>query len=154
MLLRRFQPEDAEAVSRLIVEVLRSVNVHEYSVEAVEAMIPSFTPDKLTDQAGHQYTIVCLQGGDLVGTAALDGDRVRNVFVAVQRQRRGIGRALMADLEAQARANQRSRVYLHASLSAESFYRRLGYQTRRRVEREVEGFPVPVIHMEKELSTA
>lgn len=152
MLVREFAPEDAEQLSRLIVRNLRRVNIQDYSSEAIEALVPFYTPQKLIDEAMNQYTIVCVDGDELVGTASLDGDRVRNVFVASDKHRRGIGRLLMAHMEARARENDLTSLYLHSGLSAQGFYRALGYQALERVERELDGIPVPDIKMEKHFS--
>lgn len=152
MLLRQFTPEDADLLSRLIIRNLRRVNIRDYSAEAVEALVPFFTPERLIENSKHQYTIVCTRGAELVGTASLDGDRVRTVFVAVDMHGRGIGRTLMAEIETHARENGVSRLYLHAGLSAQGFYERLGYDVIQRVERELEGIPIPDIKMEKVLS--
>jgi GNAT superfamily N-acetyltransferase len=154
MLVREFAPEDAERLSRLIVRNLRRVLIRDYSPEAIEALAPFFTPARLIDVARNQHVIVCVRGADPVGIASLDGDRVRNVFVDVDMHRQGIGRLLMAHLEAYARENNVTRIYLHAALSAQAFYRALGYETVERIERELDGVPIPDIKMEKDLSKA
>lgn len=150
--VRQFVAEDAEGLSRLILRTLRTVNIQDYSSEAIEALAPSFTPEKLIAASKQVHMIVCLEGEDLVGTASLDGDRVRTVFVDVERQKGGIGRQLMVSLEITARGKNLDRVELYASLSAEGFYRQLGYARIERIDRKVGGFPVPVIKMAKGLA--
>jgi GNAT superfamily N-acetyltransferase len=152
MLVRKFTPEDAEMLSRLITRNLRLVNIRDYSPEAIEALLPHYTPDKIIDLSKNGYMVVCIHEDELVGTAFLDGDRVRNVFVDVDMHKSGIGRFLMADLEAHAIEKNLMSIYLHAGLSAEGFYRKLGYETIERIDRELNGFPLPVIKMEKALS--
>lgn len=149
--MRQFAPEDADSLSRLIVENLRRVNVRDYSAAAIEAMVPFYTPAELIEKARQQYMIVCVDGDDVIGTAALDGNKVRNVFVAVDRHRQGIGRLMMDYLESHAREQGLTDVYLHASPSAEGFYAGLGYRTVARIDRELNGNPAPLIKMEKQL---
>ena len=151
MVVRDFVSGDAELLSRLIVQNLRQVLIQDYSSEAIEALALSFTPEKLIDDAGRQFTLVGMLGADLVGTASLANDRIRSVFVDVSRHGTGLGRQLMADLESYARQRRLDRVYLMAGLSACGFYERLGYRTVERIEHVMDGHPVPVIHMEKEL---
>jgi N-acetylglutamate synthase-like GNAT family acetyltransferase len=98
---------------------------------------------------------VALDEGTGVGYAALlleaDGTgHIRQVSVRPALQGRGIGRALMAECEAEARRLGLPLVWLNARMTAEGFYRRLGYTT-------VSGtFPsgrtgVPHVRMEKRL---
>ncbi len=151
MVVREFVSGDAEGLSRLIDENLRQVLIQDYPRKAIEALAISFTPEKLIEDAERQVTLVGTIGSDLVGTASLADDRIRSVFVDVTRHGAGIGRQLMADLESYARQRGLGRVYLMAGLSACGFYERLGYRSVERVEHEMDGNPVPVIHMEKEL---
>lgn len=151
MLIREFAPEDAERLSRLILQNLRQVNIRDYSRDGIEALVPFYTPAALIDKARDHLMIVCLRGGALVGTASLDGPKVRNVFVDIDMHGQGIGRLLMAHIESCARENHVTRLYLHAGPSALGFYTKLGYETVERIEREVDGSPVPVIRMEKDL---
>lgn len=148
---REFQAEDAEKLSRLVIRTLREVSSQEYSQGAIQALIPSFTPDKLLKKATSQYMIVCVDGEDLLGVASLDRDRVRNVFVSADMQRRGMGRTLMAKIESKARESGLGRIYLHSALSAQSFYEAMGFTAKAPIDRELNGFPLPEIEMEKHL---
>lgn len=151
MLIRRFTAEDAEQLSQLIKRTLRNVNSRDYSMDAIESLIPFFTPESLIQQASEQYMIVCIDEGELVGVASLDGDRVRTVFVDADRQRLGIGKLLMADIEARAIETHQTWLYLHAALSAENFYQALGYKSIGPIDRELNGFPVPEVETAKML---
>ena len=153
MKVRDFEPEDAEEVSQLIIRNLRQVLSQDYPSEAIEALMPSFVPEKLIEHSESEFTLVGTLGNNVVGTAALATDRVRNVFVDVARHKSGIGKGLMAAIEAEARRQQLKRVYLMSGLSSFGFYERLDYRIVKQIDRELNGVPVPVIHMEKELVT-
>jgi len=78
--------------------------------------------------------VVAMLHGAVVGTASLivDGStagHVRLVAVAHTTRESGIGRTLMMAVEEEARARGLDRLWLNARLSAEGFYRRLGYAT-------------------------
>ena len=150
--IREFQAEDAESLSSLVIRTLRIISSQEYAQGAIEALVPFFTPGELLAKASSQYVIVCVLGGQLVGVASLDGDRVRNVFVSADMQRRGIGRTLMARIEAKARDNGEKTIYLHSALSAQSFYEALGFTAKAPIDRELNGIPLPEIEMEKHLT--
>jgi N-acetylglutamate synthase-like GNAT family acetyltransferase len=149
MEVRRFKLEDAEELSQLIVRNLQQVLIPDYQREAIEALMPFYTPEKLIERSKHQYTLVGTLGNGLVGTASLDHDRVRNVFVDVARHRRGIGKKLMAAIEACAQEQHLNKIYLMSGLSAYGFYEKLGYKILKRFDRNLNGIPIPEIQMEK-----
>jgi N-acetylglutamate synthase-like GNAT family acetyltransferase len=152
MYLRNFSTEDAEQLSRMIARTLLKVNGRDYSTGAIEELIPFFTPERLIETASEQYMVVCVHEGDVVGVASLDGDRVRNVFVDADLQRQKIGTLLMREIEAHALESHQTRLYLHSALSAEYFYRALGYESMGPIDRELKGHPVPEVKMSKRLS--
>jgi N-acetylglutamate synthase-like GNAT family acetyltransferase len=151
MIVRNFEPEDAEKLSQLIVQNLQQVLIQDYPTEAIQALMPFFTPEKLIEGSEHHLTLVATLENDLVGTVSLDYDQVRNVFVAVERHRRGIGKKLMAAIEASAQEQQRKKIYLMSGLSSSGFYEKLGDKIVKRFDRDLNGIPVPEIQMEKVL---
>jgi N-acetylglutamate synthase-like GNAT family acetyltransferase len=153
MEVRNFEPEDAEKLSQLIIQNLRQVLIQDYPNEAIEALMPFYTPEKIMESSKHQFTLVGMLGNDLVGSASLDYDRVRNVFVDVARHRRGIGKKLMAAIEAYAQEQHLKKIYLMSGLSAYGFYEKLGYKIVKRFDRDLNGIPIPEIQMEKALVT-
>jgi GNAT superfamily N-acetyltransferase len=89
---------------------------------------------------------VAVDDGRVVGTVALDGHRLK--AMAVDGQRRGVGRRLVGSLEDEARARGISRIELHARVTARGFYAKLGYFEEGNTFIEV---TVPHIAMWKEL---
>jgi ribosomal-protein-alanine N-acetyltransferase len=83
---------------------------------------------------GHYYR-VAVQDGEVVGYAGLavtapDEAAVQNIAVRRDRQRRGIGEALLADLLAEADRRGASRVFLEVAVDnqpAQRLYRRYGF---------------------------
>lgn len=153
MLVRRFALDDAEHLSRMIIRNLQIVNIRDYSREAIDALVLCYSPEKIRHLAKNSYTIVCVDGENIVGMALLEGDRVRNVFVDVEMHGRGIGRLLMAEIEARALDNQLPRIYLYSGIKGEGFYHKLGYKTIAPIELDLDGVPLPLIKMEKETGT-
>ncbi len=68
-----------------------------------------------------------VDAGVVVGTVALAGNKLRAMAVDAGAQTRGIGRFLVAGLEAEARARGITRIVLHARITARGFYAKLGY---------------------------
>jgi N-acetylglutamate synthase-like GNAT family acetyltransferase len=90
--------------------------------------------DMWNDAHPDVHRLAAIEDGDtVVGYSCLlvEGreGQVRQVSVAFDRQRSGIGRALMLETERHARALGLRRLYLNARLKAEPFYHRLGWTT-------------------------
>ncbi|MNP41069.1 putative acetyltransferase [compost metagenome] len=74
-----------------------------------------------------RLALVAILDDEIAGTAALDGNSVRSVFIAPQQQRKGIGQALMARIEETALERGIDALLVPSSITAEAFYTRLGY---------------------------
>lgn len=70
---------------------------------------------------------IAQQGHQLQGTASIGGDTVRTVFASPEAQGRKIGRMLMTAVEAFAADNGTELIRVQSSITAMSFYSRLGY---------------------------
>ncbi len=82
----------------------------------------------------HDIHIGCFEEHQLVGTlvmTAIDRDtvKIRQVAVAEDHQRKGIGRALMTFAEKIAKKHEFSNITLNARTSALPFYLKMGYTT-------------------------
>jgi N-acetylglutamate synthase-like GNAT family acetyltransferase len=151
--LRKFMPEDAEKLSRMIIRNLRQFNIREYSNDVIEALVTYFTTNKLIERAKSKLLLVCAIEEDLIGTATLDADRVRYVFVDMDRHKTGVGRILMDAIESHAQQHGISRIYLSSGLSAIGFYEKLGYREIERYSSDLNGIPFPLVKMDKVLKT-
>lgn len=149
--IRDFDPADAEAVSRVIVRNLELLNIKDYPAQTIQALAKFYTPERLIKESGHCHMVVGHDEAELLGTAAVDVDRVRNVFVAMDRHGEGIGRRLMLAIETYAREQRQSELFLHAVPSARGFYEKLGYEAVGRIEREVGSSKIVEIKMAKHL---
>ncbi len=99
MAIRRFKNQDATAVSELIIENLKTVNIRDYSEELMNTLAAYKTPEQVIESAGKSDAFVAVKRGNILGVAMLKGDRIANMFVQTQTQRRGIGRSLMRRME-------------------------------------------------------
>ena len=123
--IRLATTSDAEAISRMIIRALRETNAADYPAEVIAALIGRFSPERVVQRMQERQVLVALTGSDIVGTAALQGDLVRTVFVDPDWQRQGIGSRLMRTIEAL--ATDVAALTVNASTTAESFYGRLGF---------------------------
>ena len=119
---------DAAAISRVVLAALRESNSQDYPADVIAQVGQSFTPEAITAQLHKRKVFVALLCEDIIGTASLDGDVVRSVFVDPVHQKGGIGRHLMDVIHATAAHAGVKSVLVPSSITAETFYAALGYQ--------------------------
>ncbi|WP_119144405.1 GNAT family N-acetyltransferase [Pseudomonas reidholzensis] len=120
--------DDTEAISRVVIAALRESNSQDYSPDVIAQVEQSFAPEIVRTQLEKRKVFVAVRRENLIGTASLDGDVVRSVFVDPTYQGRGIGRQLMAVIHATAAQAGASVLRVPSSVTAEKFYTTLGYQ--------------------------
>lgn len=147
--IRRFEAGDADEVSRLIIDNLLQVNIHDYGEAVVKQLARFYGPEFLLNyaQAGEMY--VALAGSGIVGTATLQEAWVRNVFVRVDHHRRGIGQRLIGHIEDAACRQAMARLALRANVAAVDFYQKLGYRLVEAREEKVGDALLKTMVMEK-----
>jgi GNAT superfamily N-acetyltransferase len=128
-LIRKATDKDADAISRVIISALRESNRQNYSAAIIARVEQSFSPPAVLCFLAQRQVFVATIGEDVIGTASLDQATVRSVFVAPSHQNLGVGRGLMAAVEAAAAVEGVSRLRLRSSITAQSFYQSLGYSS-------------------------
>ncbi|WP_414157375.1 GNAT family N-acetyltransferase [Pseudomonas sp. BNK-15] len=128
MLLRPATSRDAAAISRVVLAALRESNSQDYPPDVIAKVEQSFSPEVITTQLAKRSVFVALLGEKIIGTAGLDRDVVRSVFVDPAHQKGGIGRHLMDVIHVTAARAGISAVRVPSSITAERFYTALGYQ--------------------------
>ena len=119
---------DAAAISHVVLTALRESNSQDYPPDVIAQVEQSFSAEAITTQLAKRRVFVALLGETIIGTAGLDGDVVRSVFVDPAHQKGGIGRHLMDVIHATAARAGIGTVRVPSSITAEKFYTALGYQ--------------------------
>ena len=125
--LRPATQDDAAALSRLIVTTLRTSNAADYATAVIARVAEGFSAERLAGMIERRRVLVACAGTHILGTAALDGDEVRSVFVTPERQGEGIGAMLMAEVIRLAAEAGVTALTLQSSLTARGFYTGLGF---------------------------
>lgn len=125
--IRPAQLDDAVNISRVIISALRETNAKDYSEAVIARVEQSFSPMAVSDLLARRLAFVAVTDDAIVGTASLDGRMVRTVFIEPAWQGRGIGRALMAEIERLAIEKGVAILAVPSSVSAEPFYAKLGF---------------------------
>lgn len=123
--------DDADEISGVILRSLRETNAKHYKSEIIERVEGSFSPFALRGLISKRTVFVATMGSRIVGTASLDGSVVRTVFVAPDAQSQGFGKLLMAQIEQTARERNIPVLVVPSSITAETFYSRLGFKAVR-----------------------
>lgn len=132
MRIRPFKPSDARRISYLIRKTLRESNSRDYSPATIDFLVRRYSPANLLRMSTTRRIFVVELGSRLVATGSLDGSEILSFFVNPRYHRRGIGRRLLAHLEALATRAGHDQVFLNSSITALPFYRALGYRKARR----------------------
>ncbi len=158
MIIRKYQEQDAEAVSELIIQTLRISNVGDYKKEHIEELILRQTPDHVRERAGWTHFYVAEDGGRIVGCGAIgpywcsrEESSLFSVFVLPDYQGQGVGRQLIDVLEQDEYALRARRIEVPASITGLPFYLKMGYQYKDG-NRELDG--EQLYRLEKFRSTA
>ena len=151
MAIRKFKEQDAVAVSKLIIENLKTVNIRDYSQELMNILAAYKTPKQVLESAGKSDAFVAVKRGNILGVAMLKGDKIVNMFVQTQAQGKGIGRSLMRRIEKLAKKMRISELVVEATITAVGFYTKCGYKTVREVNRSFCGIDNVVFKMTKTL---
>lgn len=140
--------DDAAAISSLILRALHEVNIRDYGPALIAEQSRNWTVDGVVARMQNRITYVAVDGNDIVGVAGFDGKQARTVFVRPDRHMLGIGSLLMRTVETLAREQGLDRLSVLSSITAQGFYRRLGYGPVRDVFHGAER----TILMEKQLA--
>ena len=132
--VRKFQTEDADEVSALIIKTLRTSNIKDYSAEYIENDVKRFTPEDVIQRAGWTHFYVACDNDIIVGCGAIgpywgkeDESSLFNIFVLPEYQGKGIGRKIIEALEQDEFFLRAKRIEIPAAITACEFYKKLGY---------------------------
>lgn len=141
MEIRRFKETDAQAVSALIAQTLRTTNIRDYSSEFIENGVKVLTPEYIAWRASWTHFYVVCEGESIIGCGAIGpywGSETESslftIFVLPEHQGRGIGRKIVETLEQDEFALRAKRIEIPASITACAFYRKLGYDYKNGVD--------------------
>jgi len=130
--LERATKDHAKGISITIRAAIEKVNAKDYPPAEIERLVRNFSTAKVREMLAERQTLVALSEGKVVGTGALQGAEIKSVFVSPDWHRKGIGTALVCELERIAAREGHATLEVSSSLSATVFYAALGYSERSR----------------------
>ncbi|RLE42735.1 hypothetical protein DRJ48_02890 [Candidatus Woesearchaeota archaeon] len=148
-MIRRFKQEDALACSKIIAECIDKQV--ELSLEAKEYIKSKTTPKHLVERSKRILIFVYEDEGKVLGIGALDKNEIRTLFTKIGHQAKGIGSMILNRLETEAKKSGYKKVFVHAALNSEAFYRKRGYVFVKRVAKKKDSVIIESVLMEKSL---
>ncbi len=127
VVIREFTFADADKVSALIRNTLLISNTADYDYKVIRNLESTFMPEKIKALSLRREIFVCERDNRICGTISLENNTIFSFFVAPDRQMEGVGTQLLEYVENLARRRGTRRLYMAASITAVSFYRRQGY---------------------------
>jgi GNAT superfamily N-acetyltransferase len=150
--MRAARFEDVSGILRLVEGAIEQGCREHYGERQRQAVFAGYASTLFVDALGPFESLVAEVGGRLAGYAQVDlaGGGLRALFVDASFHGQGVGRALLAAIEARARAAGCRRLGGAMSLNAVSFYAAAGFRPLGAPERlRTAQVWVPILRMEK-----
>jgi GNAT superfamily N-acetyltransferase len=128
-IIRHFEAADAGAVTTLIGNTLLVSNSGHYTVEEISRLAAGYSAQSVGALSEHSEVWVYEEEGLIQGVVSVDRTTIQALFVAPDRQGKGIGRVLLGVAEAAARRRGVTELQVPASLTALGFYERMGFRS-------------------------
>ncbi len=139
-IVRKFKPEDACQVSRLITTTFNAQVGRKLPSGVKKVFSEVNTSDKILELSKRGEVFVADKGGKIIGIiAGIDNNRVIRLFVYKKFQGQGIAKKLMRRLESLYKKRAAKSIHVRSSLYAVDFYNVMGYKKVTRVIHNKDG---------------
>jgi GNAT superfamily N-acetyltransferase len=130
--VRHAEAADAQAATTVLRHSITEICVadHQNDTATLERWLENKTPEQFLAWLAYDenYTVVAAAAREISGVGLLHrSGEVRLCYVRPEMQYRGIGTAILLDLEAHARVWQLKRLVLESTAGARGFYELYGY---------------------------
>jgi len=155
MRIRAARPGDLPDLVTLFRETVHALGRGHYTPQELAAWAPAdLRPEDWAPRLARNTAIVAEEGGEPLGFAELSPEgAVDMLYVRKDRQGRGIASALLAELEAAARAAGLIRLTTNASRVAKPFFLARGFAVVAPQQVERRGISIENFRMEKTLES-
>ncbi len=126
--MRPFVQSDLDQLHRMIQETIEKSYGHVYPPRAIRFFKNFHRELKIAERTRTGCVLILEKNGAILATGSLVGNEILGVFVAPEAQGRGYGRAIMNELESNARSKGIFEIHLSISLPSRRFYESMGYE--------------------------
>lgn len=154
--IRSMRSEEARRFLEIHHESVRGIAAKDYPASGIDGWAP-ITDEivkRFLSNCDHEIRLMAEIDAQPVGIGAivLSNSELRACYVVPSAARRGVGAALVEEIERIAREHGLAYLRLESSLTAEPFYAALGYKAEERGELVLaSGVPMAAIKMRKQL---
>lgn len=147
---------DLADILKLFEETVTVVCKDDYSPEQLKVWTSSTeNPDRWIDKIKSHYLLVAELDKEIVGIASLDNrDYIDLLFVHKDYQRKGIADRLYSEIEKEAIKRKITFLYADVSITAKSFFQKIGYEILKEQKNIKEGVEIINYKMKKQLSNS
>lgn len=133
---RRFKEQDAKEVSEMVRRTLRETNSKDYSEEYIENDVAKINENFFIERSRwtNCYVFTDEKTERIIGVGSIGSywgseteSSLFTIFVSPDYQGKGIGKQIMEKLESDEYFLRAKRIEIPASITALSFYQKLGY---------------------------
>jgi putative acetyltransferase len=138
--VREMRSADARTFLKVHHAAVRGTAVVDYPIAVIDAWAPMPVTEEAVEQAranrDNEYRLIAEIDAQVVGVGALvfESSELRACYVTPAAGRKGVGSALVHEIERVAGERGLSMLELDSSITAEAFYRQHGYEVRERGE--------------------
>ncbi len=134
MITRKFEKNDAAAVCNLVRRNFLEVNIHDYPLSEMERLAELYDAKKIIAIASTSNMYVICDGDTIVGTGTIarhnaseNESILLTIFVLPEYHSKGVGSQIIKALEGDELFLRSDRIEIPASITACSFYEKMGY---------------------------
>ncbi|WP_049736066.1 GNAT family N-acetyltransferase [Rhizobium ecuadorense] len=150
ILIRSYQPEDADATIEIFLRAVREVSSRDYSPAQIEAWAKVEDRSLWAERRISRSAWIAEIDGEPVGFSDLTGDGCLDMmFVHPEFQGRGVASRLLSRVELEALRLGFKRIHTEASRTARPFFERKGFRVIARQTVEKRGQSLENFRMEK-----
>lgn len=132
IIIRKYQPEDAQALAQIYFNTIHLINSQHYTKEQVDVWAPvtSLETDGWSKKFLRTDPIIAVIGEDIVGFAEFEPNGHIDCFFCHHNWiGRGVGAALMRKIHEEASQKKITRIFAEVSITAKPFFEGQGFTT-------------------------
>ncbi|MBE9095646.1 GNAT family N-acetyltransferase [Tychonema sp. LEGE 07203] len=151
MIVRTYEIGDTQQIVKLFYDTVHEVNIRDYTKAQVDAWAPAdIDIESWTKSLSSKFTFVAEEGDKIAGFGELEANGHIDRFYCHQDfQRQGVGRLILAQIDAKARNLGIKKLFTEASITAKPFFENKGFIVVKKQEVERRGQKFINFAMEK-----
>lgn len=154
--IRKYQERDSEFLAKIYYHTIHNINIRDYSEEQINAWAPAscLELDGWKKKWEKLPPIVSTIDDQVVGFAEFeDNGHIDCFYIHHQFQGKGVGSALIREIEQQALQKNISKIFSEVSITAKPFFLKRGFQVTKNQIVAIRGVELSNFAMEKHIKT-